>query len=331
MPAKLWQRAWKRISWLQRLYGRILEPLTASHGAAKWMASLPDIPASPSALPERSSATKTQDTFGQMCFAWFEKSNPISVSLKTSPDIYDWGSNKSTMTFNQWVIALRRGCLQRRRLARHTDVNDSSSWPTVRVSSANTPCQSEILAGDPKGRLEVSAQIWPTATASDAHVTRARPPEKMIRKDGRNVLRTPSLAETILQPSNFPYTKQDLVKAANGQSYTASRIQWTTPNASDCRNRGSLHNPCIQRRMQLNKQIGLTMQASLPEITRQTLSRHPSPSNLMHGATSSQTLNPRFVEWLMGWPIGWTDFAPVETAWFHRQQRMRGELLKMQH
>jgi len=33
-------------------------------------------------------------------------------------------------------------------------------------------------------------------------------------------------------------------------------------------------------------------------------------------------LNPDWVEWLMGWPIGWTDLKPLETARFHewRQQ-----------
>ena len=28
------------------------------------------------------------------------------------------------------------------------------------------------------------------------------------------------------------------------------------------------------------------------------------------------TLNPRFVEWLMGWPIGWTDCDSQVTEWF---------------
>ena len=34
------------------------------------------------------------------------------------------------------------------------------------------------------------------------------------------------------------------------------------------------------------------------------------------------TLNPTWVEWLMGWPIGWTDLKPLETARFQswRQQ-----------
>lgn len=50
------------------------------------------------------------------------------------------------------------------------------------------------------------------------------------------------------------------------------------------------------------------------------------------GPTSSperRTLNPLFVEWLMGWPIGWTASAPVETASSRWWQDMRGELLRL--
>jgi hypothetical protein len=29
-------------------------------------------------------------------------------------------------------------------------------------------------------------------------------------------------------------------------------------------------------------------------------------------------LNPNWVEWLMGWPIGWTDLKPLGTAKFQQ-------------
>lgn len=32
--------------------------------------------------------------------------------------------------------------------------------------------------------------------------------------------------------------------------------------------------------------------------------------------TSDRTLNPLFVEWMMGWPIGWTDCGSQVTEWF---------------
>jgi hypothetical protein len=56
------------------------------------------------------------------------------------------------------------------------------------------------------------------------------------------------------------------------------------------------------------------------------------PTGLPHqmeiGLTSPSVSGPRrlncaFAEWLMGWPIGWTDFAALGTEWSHWQQRTR--------
>lgn len=35
-------------------------------------------------------------------------------------------------------------------------------------------------------------------------------------------------------------------------------------------------------------------------------------------------LNPQFVEWLMGWPIGWTELQPLATDRFQEWQRQHG-------
>ncbi|NBW08761.1 MAG: hypothetical protein EBR82_12130, partial [Caulobacteraceae bacterium] len=35
-------------------------------------------------------------------------------------------------------------------------------------------------------------------------------------------------------------------------------------------------------------------------------------------------LNPTWVEWLMGWPLGWTDCAPLETDKFQLWRRSHG-------
>lgn len=42
-----------------------------------------------------------------------------------------------------------------------------------------------------------------------------------------------------------------------------------------------------------------------------------------------RSLNPRFVEWLMGWPTGLSGFGHAETGFSHWLQRMRGSLLKL--
>ena len=60
---------------------------------------------------------------------------------------------------------------------------------------------------------------------------------------------------------------------------------WPTPSAQDNRDRGNLSSPAIQRRLSKGKQLMLSMVAS----------------------DQSGALNPTWVEWLMGYPIGHTD------------------------
>ena len=66
---------------------------------------------------------------------------------------------------------------------------------------------------------------------------------------------------------------------------------WPTPQASDNRDRGNPSSGAVKRRMQKGKQISLSQ--SVSEVYGQ--------------------LNPTWVEWLMGFPIGWTDLKPAET------------------
>ncbi len=66
---------------------------------------------------------------------------------------------------------------------------------------------------------------------------------------------------------------------------------WPTPYASDNRDRGNLSNPCVQRRIELGKQIGLTTLAKSVGLTAQTEKRGQ--------------LNPAFTCWLMGYPLNY--------------------------
>ncbi len=79
-------------------------------------------------------------------------------------------------------------------------------------------------------------------------------------------------------------------------------LWFPTPQASDNRDRGNMSNPSIKRRIAMGKQIMLS----------QSVDR-----------TSGQ-LNPTWVEWLMGWPLGWTDLQPLETDKFQKWQDEHG-------
>jgi len=89
-----------------------------------------------------------------------------------------------------------------------------------------------------------------------------------------------------------------------GQTNLAGAVQkWPTPQASDNRDRGNMSNPSIQRRVAIGKQIMLSQ--SVDPISGQ--------------------LNPTWVEWLMGWPLGWTDLKPLEMDKSHCVQQQLGE------
>jgi hypothetical protein len=85
---------------------------------------------------------------------------------------------------------------------------------------------------------------------------------------------------------------QPIRKSGQTAQYTinqAVRDSFPTPQASDNRDRGNLSSPCVQRRKEIGKQISLSQ--SVSEV--------------------SGKLNPSWVEWLMGWPIAWTDLNPL--------------------
>lgn len=313
MRQQSWQRAWNKTPWIKRLYGRIYEPSMANRGVASWIASLRAIHVSPLALQASSSATKTQDTSGQMSFAWCEKSTRPCASSKTSQDIYDWDSNKSTMTFEAWVTALRQACSLRRKSVHLINGSDCSSWPTARVSSANAPCQSEIAKGDPRRRLEVSVVTWATPNTMD-HLPPRSPEamERMLGPEGARAGRTrPSnLREQImwLTPrAQETEEKQETFLKRNGDrtgrcfgSLSAQAKVWPTVTTQDAKNNAG---PSQFRRN------------TKPLNVEACLHSRSSPQGQQENGTESQkVLNPQFVEWLMGWPIGWTEFAPVETV-----------------
>lgn len=45
------------------------------------------------------------------------------------------------------------------------------------------------------------------------------------------------------------------------------------------------------------------------------------------GAGNGGVLNPTWVEWLMGWPVGWTDLEPLEMDKFHSWQQQHSGYL----
>jgi hypothetical protein len=101
----------------------------------------------------------------------------------------------------------------------------------------------------------------------------------------------------------------------------------------------------LQKRIASGRQLGLPEAVFAREMFPTPLSHDakaltPCPSSLKrrtmelghlaaHGKLGTPgKLNPTWVEWLMGWPLGWTDLKPLETAKFHSWQRKHSQSSK---
>ncbi len=367
LRAKSWLAAWKRKDWMQRLFGRILKPSMASRGVEKWIASLVDIPASRLVLLEKNLEIKTQDISGQTSSDSSKKSSHQSASLKMCPTIYELDLKKSQMTYDKWVIKLRQACLQRQKLARLTREKDYLSWPTVIVSDhlcnpTETPQRWKERAQEKKAEginlhkpLRIVAQeTWPTVVSADASMgaiissndTYKKTSTGRLRKINKNgkdgslgLARTVKMMDS--QKQNWPTVRTSSANGASSKEVEAGNpkqrlevmiANWPIPRAqepgSTSENYGKgLKNTAENWATPQARDWKDTANANVP--TKSILGRQ-APRTMKDGVEFQMTLNPRFTEWLMGWPIGWTEFELAETEWFHWLQRMRGELSRME-
>lgn len=343
-----WYQLWKRASWLQRLYGAMPEPSTADAGVEAWTASLAASRASLIALPERREVRTTNVTFGPTRAASSSSRAPGSPSSKMSAACSRRGMTKSlalneySETFQSLVSRLREDCSRREKLARLTVANAYSSlpWPTTSASfnAGDEPERFKERAARLKAKhnsgngagmtLATAANVfqgsaWPTPAARD--YKGANSSEHLDVASGRKHLdqlpnfvahlwQTPAVADTTggRMTRSGSRSNEMLLK---GQAADLSR-QWMTPRSHEVGqyqySRGDKTKP-------------------VATLTGQAFSRPDQPTKML-GAESSndrRALNPRFVEWLMGWPPMWTNSACSATALSHFKQHMRSALSQL--
>jgi site-specific DNA-cytosine methylase len=159
-------------------------------------------------------------------------------------------------------------------------VANRATWPTPTATDGTRNGES-VRSGVPQSVLDSptpvaghnlglshAARLWPTPNASPAGN------DVGLRKsgDGRTT------------PNKLGWAVGDEEAPAPGRLWPddPARRLWKTPQASDDRHRGKLTDESVQRRIAIGKQVNLSQQAG--------------------GA-----LAPTWVEWLMGFPLGWTD------------------------
>jgi hypothetical protein len=327
-------RGWKTRPWIVHLSGTTLPPSMAARGVARWISSLVAIRASRSRSRASARAQKIPAIYGRTSRGSLENANPNGCFWKTSPIISTSAIARSDASWKAWATGLRKDSLRRQKLARRTSASGCLFWPTPNVAGGGNPPEILIRKGNHFVRssgkkahlgLDQAAKMWSPHPRWSHHSQWPTPhancmtgPGNAGREGGMNLQTRAAMWPTPMasdgcKPSAGNRKSADLTHVA---------AMWPTPAARDAKGANSrAHvetNGTGRRHMD---QLANFAVHSLParEITKDGNNTCDTP----------RTLNPLFVEALMGWPTGWTDFGCAATAWSLWLQRMRSEFCRL--
>ena len=275
-------------SYLDSLSGMTFAHSMEILGEEKSMLSLEDSHVKISALQEKELDLMEKGLdFGEKWQGSFAKYDQISSSWKTHQCSLLGDLDEFSETWPQWGLMRDGECWEQQMLERHIRGTGYGLSPNG-VDSFHTP-NTTGLDGGSNSRKALKKRIdkWPTPTSSDW----MSPKQNGIELKNNRFVRT-SLTTGV----KFGAKLSDAVNLE-------MKKNWPTPQVSDSKDRGNLSNPSIQRRMEIGKQVNLQMCVS---------------------QTSGQ-LNPMWVEWLMGWPQGWTELKLSEMDKSLSVQQQLGE------
>ena len=269
-PVRTWSQKWKRDSWTALLSGRILRPSHGQSFVTAWTSSLVATPASHSAQQASGSEPKTLGTSGHLSQTEFGFSDPSSASSRMSRAISPSDSAKSLESWEQSVIR-RRGEYSARRLMRGrlTSASGSSSWPS--------PIASEVRQGvqDRSRGMKGSQESLTTVVVRHGLPAPANPSTLGSRQ---GLWPTATVGDSA-NAANKTASRLDLTSNHHsGTTLVDAMKQWATPRLGG--------EEKAETRLARGKDIGLHGQVG--------------------AMTNSAKLNPRWVETLMGLPVGWT-------------------------
>jgi hypothetical protein len=226
----------------------------------------------------------------------------------------------------------------------------TSAWPgKVPESAANDPAcgltwRASLARFDPASRLWKTAQL---CLLGDLELSSVTWPRSGMTASGQcwelpTLARTTSVTGSGLWPTpTCPNDGRSVAHVTDWRSertaYSASgkKVQvdlaqavkrWSTPVASDT---GLRKTPYAQGGTPLSMAATMwrTPSASVVEPKSTVLKltgRKPSDPQVGLADQVGGSLNPTWVEWIMGWPLGWTDLKPLETDKYHCAQPAHG-------
>jgi len=307
-PARTWLQKWKRDSWTALLSGRILKPSLGKSFVAEWSSLLPATHVNHLAQQGSEQDQTTQDTFGLSSQTEFDLCDPRSASLRTSKDTSRWDSPALSATWKNWVTKCRGEYSQRVKSAHLTNASESSSWPTMHMGSNERGAYYDKTG---KGQRYLSDAVvdqqknWPIPTVQEAgkignQPNHGLPAPASPSTDGSRQESWPTTRtmDGQIDESLESWDARAIRKKAQGINLhrplpiavKQEQKSWATPNAFDWNQPETREQ--WKKRAENQKQKGVNLHLPLKsQVTPNVL---------------SAKLNPRWVETLMGLPVGWT-------------------------
>ncbi len=315
---------WKKDSWMSHLFGAILRPSLTENFTDWWTSSLQDTLANRS-LPQESEQVKmTPDTCGLGSQTEFGFSDQECASLRMSKDTSALDSERSLESWKRSVIKRRGEYSLRVKLAHLTNGSGSSSWPTMHMGSNERGAYYDKTG---KGQRYLSDAVvdaqknWPTPQTSDPNgaASSDRPAHRKQLRDVEHGLGLPAPAN----PSTHGSRPESLDQSQrNWQTFAhGTHNRGETPHRQVVKalvNGEKAQTQCLTVDQVFAEEIKkqwATPRANKvhPEITEDNRDQlaNRNKSNLEeeiagHCGKATGKLNPRWVETLMGLPIGWT-------------------------
>lgn len=266
-PFATWLRRWKREPWIQHLSTRTLKPSHSISFATRWVSSLEDFPANRSLIAASEKAVKTPDICSHI-----SRTGSSNASQNTS----------SSKTLKESSLPSSRETTGQTQRGHRFCSMSSENWKEL-VTSRRGEYSQRAKCGHPtdeKGFLSSRGDqvppIFPTVTARDWKDTMGM---STTRSDKEGFGRLDRLTPIIF---HYGLHLQARNTSGNLQEF---RLVFATPTVC-----GNHNSPGASP----NAGIGLSTQVK--ELMK--MLEGELPENLK--------LNPRWVETLMGVPIGWT-------------------------
>lgn len=273
-------------------FGMTCEPLTDGLGEELLTWFLEGFPARTSALPEKAQElTENDQDCGEKWRGWLAKYDPVSSSWKTAQLSLLGDLIESSVILPR--SGMTRGGLlwELPMLERRTSETGSGYWPTPNACTASNATNLQ-KSGDGRSKPNklgwaVATQMWPTPVASD---TSSR--NKPYAQGGTPLSLAVKLWPTPTVCGNY---NRKGASATSGDGLATAVRTWPTPTAHNAK-----------------------------ETNAPSESGRNTPTL---AAQAGGPLNPEWVEWLMGWPIGHTDLKPSETVKSLNAEQQHGESL----